>query len=219
MQLYKIVFFSLFLFSIVSCSNKELQLPQLPISGESEIQNHSQIWVFYKEKKGEIEAELNINNRITTTHWIINIDKRLTLKELVPVFKIIKEKRELKSAHKKEGMKNYLSYSDINNKKIALFSMDSINFMKQSREKMDILKLSNKTVHTLKFSKDTILLDAKSFPINTWDSMVLDTLSKDNIQLVFNHKLNYQEYLKYRMTINTKLPKGIHVENLEYVLQ
>ncbi|HIP48361.1 MAG TPA: hypothetical protein EYG92_05285 [Lutibacter sp.] len=219
MRSFKIVFLLILVFSIVSCTNKTVELPQLPISGESEIQNHSQIWVFYKEKDGKIEAELNKNNRITTTHWIINIDKRLTLKELVPVFNIIKEKRELKSMHKKDGMNNYLSYSDIKNKKIALFAMDSLYFTMQSKEKIAELKQSNINTHAIAFSKESIRLDGNSFPINQWNSMVLDSLSKGRVRLEFSQNLSYQEYLKYRITIQNKLPKEMYIEKLEYVIQ
>lgn len=218
MSRFTVVFFLILALSISSCSNKEILLPQIPISGISEIQNHSQLWVFYKEKDGKIEADLNINNKITTTHWIINIDKRLTLKELVPVFKTIKEKREKKSIHSIEGMNNYLTYSDIKNKKIALFAMDSIYFMTLSKEKMETLKQENDSFSIIEFSAENILLNSKSFSANKWDSMILDTLSKSNLQLVFSEELSYQKYLEYRLKIQNKLSEDIHVNSLEYVL-
>lgn len=207
------------IFSFVSCTNQSVQLPQIPISGVSDIQNHSELWVFYKEKDGKIEAHLNKNNRINSTHWIINIDKRLTLKVLVPVFKIIKEKRELKSIHKKEGMKNYLSYSDIKDKKIALFAMDSLYFSMNSKDKTDPLNALNKNSHRLFFSKETIEIDTHKFPIQDWETIRLDTLTKESMQLLFSQDLNYQEYLEYRMSINNKLPKKISINKLEYVIQ
>lgn len=219
MNSYSLIIFLNVLFTLVSCTNQSVQLPQIPITSVSDIQNHSELWVFYKEKDGKIEAHLNKNNRINSTHWIINIDKRLTLKELVPVFKTIKEKRELKSIHKKEGMKNYLSYSDIKDKKIALFAMDSLYFSIHSRKKIDKLKRSNNNNHTLVFTKKTIEIDRQKFPIKKWETMRLDTLSKGNIQLVFSQALNYQDYLEYRISIKNKLPKGMAINKLEYVIQ
>ncbi len=86
----KLLFILSFFLTLSSCTNKTIQLPQIAISGESEIQNHSQIWVFYKYNKDKIKAEINKNNTISTTNWIINIDKRLPIREVIPVFQTFK---------------------------------------------------------------------------------------------------------------------------------
>ena len=57
-----------------SCAKKGVELPIIPVSGTTEIANHSQIWVFLNFDEKKMKASVNKNNTISTTHWIINID-------------------------------------------------------------------------------------------------------------------------------------------------
>ena len=81
-----------------------MQLPIIEIAGITEIQNHSSIWIFYDEQEGDETAILNKNNKIINTHWIFNIDKRLTMKTVVPHLSAMQENRDKDSMHKKGDM-------------------------------------------------------------------------------------------------------------------
>jgi hypothetical protein len=207
--MYKFIFLLLIL-SISSCNNKKIELPQIAVAGKSDIQNHSQIWIFYKKNKDSVWADVNMNNKINTTHWIINIDRHLTLDKLTPVFQKIKENRNKKSIHSKDGMHTYLSYSDMENKKIALFPIDSIQYLKIEIENQE---------NTLRFLSDSFLINNKKFPTEQWDNFVLDTLNKTDVQLQFSDKLSYQQYMEYRLTVNSKLPKHIRIKHIEYIIE
>ena len=97
----KIVLFSWILF--VSCNKKEIKLPQIDLPGIQEVQNHSEVWMFYKGNHSESPLELNRNNTISTTHWLYNIDKRLPLKYVIPELQALTYKHA-NSMHSKEGM-------------------------------------------------------------------------------------------------------------------
>jgi len=212
-----LIFFTL-LIAFTSCKNKTLELPQVAVSGASEIQNYSQIWVFYKEVNNKAKADLNRKNTIGTTHWVINIDKKLTLSEVIPAFHFIKKKRSGKSMHSVEGMQNFLSYSDIENEKIALFPMDSITYSLKSREELAKLEQEEPCDYILGFFENAIWLNEHKFSLDSWESFSLDSLSKGKIQLHFHEKLSYQDYMNYRLTLNQKLTKEISIETTEFVI-
>ncbi len=206
------------LLALTSCKKKSLELPQVGVSGLSEIQNYSQIWVFYKIENYKVKADLNRNNTIGTTHWVINIDKRLPLRELVPTFHYIKNKRSGKSIHSVEGMQNYFSYSDIKNEKIALFPIDSINFLMQTKDEMAQLEQEDMCDYIIEFSNNAIWLNEHRIPTESWESLELDSLSQGKIQLHFDENLSYQDYMYYHLTLNEKLSTGIRLEKTEFVI-
>ena len=126
-RIYLILFLNTLLF--LGCQKKQVQLPLLDIQGISEIQNHSSIWVFLETENGENTAKLNKNNKILNTHWIFNIDRRLTMDQVVPILIEMQKAKNKDSMHKKEGMKNYFSYADTSTKKISLTPFLQTNFI------------------------------------------------------------------------------------------
>ena len=88
------ILFSIYL--LVSCNKKNIQLPLIEIDGIKEIQNHSSIWIFYKRDKKGTSAVLNKNNKLLNTHWIYNIDRRLTMDKIVPILEEMQANRKKK---------------------------------------------------------------------------------------------------------------------------
>lgn len=214
-----LLFLLVFIVAFTSCKNKSLELPQVPISGISEIQNHSQLWVFYEKDNDNIKADLNRKNTIGSTHWIINIDKKLPLSEIIPIFQMIKNKREDKGLHSVEGAKNFLSYSDVLHEKIALFPFDGIQYMMQSSEEMAKMEQEIPCKYILAFSEEAIWLNEHKFSLKAWDAFSLDSLTPGRIQLQFDTQLTYQEYMYYRLSVGEMLPKDVILESTEYVIQ
>ncbi|OYW70195.1 MAG: hypothetical protein B7Z24_04235 [Pseudomonadales bacterium 32-42-5] len=96
-------------FLILSCAKKEVKIPTLAEKGIQEIQNHSQVWLFFEVKDNDTIAVVNRNNTISTTHWIYNIDKRLPLKKMIPSIISLQDKHA-NSLHSEKGMHDYFSY-------------------------------------------------------------------------------------------------------------
>ncbi len=202
---------------LISCSEKSVSLPQVAISGQTEIQNHSQIWVFQDTTEGSNKAAVNKNNTISTTNWIINIDKNLPMSEVIPVFQMIKAKRAKKSIHSAEGMKDYLSYSNTLDKNISVFSIDSIQFMLLSKEKLVTLNQDKICENTINFSPNDIRVNTKKYAVSQWNKELLTSLKTGCVQLQYNQNLSYQKYMEYRLSLAAFLPEDISIETTEYV--
>lgn len=90
-----------------SCAERELQLPVTTANDITEILDVSPIYIFYDEATDSVD--FNRKNMISTTNWLVNIDKRLTLKQILPHLQYLQEKRRGDGMHKNENAKNYFT--------------------------------------------------------------------------------------------------------------
>ena len=101
----KHLFPTLILLLLLSCGNeKVLQLPEINYSKITKLNDVSAAYLFYNETQKD-SVELNRKNLISTTNWLINVDKRLTLKQVIPHIQFLQEKKK-NSSHKNEVSKN-----------------------------------------------------------------------------------------------------------------
>ena len=205
----KILFLVVTLTLFTSCTKTVLLLPQLNITGETAIQNHSEIWVYYDEDTKQ--ADVNKNNLITTTHWIINMDRRLSIAETTPVLQMVKSKRAKKSIHSAEGMRDYIGYSNTLDKNVSAFRIDSITYIMLPKAEMKTLNTNNSCT-IIDFKPSSISINEKEFTLEKWNTSVLDSI-KGCVQLQYDQRISYQKYMEYRLSI----PKELKVENIEYV--
>jgi hypothetical protein len=113
----------------MSCHPTDVKIPVNNNQGLQEIWDNSRIYVLFNNRSGDTIADLKLGQTITTTHWLVAVDKRLKMKHLVkPVTKILK-KRHKKSIHSKEGTHAYFTYLDSIRKKVSFIDFDSINIM------------------------------------------------------------------------------------------
>ena len=88
---------SLLLF--LSCNNnKVVQLPEMEQADITEIIDVSPAYLFYDETKKD-SIELNRKTLISTTNWLVNVDKRLTLKQAIPKIKFLQDKKRNAEIH------------------------------------------------------------------------------------------------------------------------
>lgn len=214
-------------FMMLSCAKKELKIPTLAEKGIQEIQNHSQVWLFFEVKNNDTIAVVNRKNTISTTHWIYNIDKRLPLKTIIPSIITLQDKHA-NSMHSEKGMHDYFSYSDTISKKLSFLAFDGVIFLndgllsKQFIEahKTDYLNYNN---INLIFNKNKIWInevetDKSNF--KTALSAILAISSEDQklmLHLNFNQNLLYQDYLFYRTIINAIGTKNILINHNEFI--
>ena len=213
-QIVNKVFLVLLLLAVVSCNKKSVELPQIAISGVSKIKNHSQIWIFYNQNKDSIWTEVNMKNKINSTHWILNIDKRLSMGQLLPNLQEIISKRNAEGMHSKKGSKLFLSYSDILDKKIALTPIDSTRYV--SKTKKDFMNYKKDTGKVfLYFSRNSVYTKGTEYTKEQWKTTKLDSLAEKKIHLFYAASLSYQEYMDYRLSIQQKMPKEELIDNTE----
>lgn len=208
----KLLFLSIILL-LSACSKKELYLPQVAVSGIPMVQNFSELWVFYDAETSK--AKINKNNLIGSTHWLINIDKRLTMDEVFPVFELVRKKRAKKTPHSQEGMIDYITYSDMKDKKVGLFDIAGIDFIKSNKEDLHKLMENDSCDYILEFDKKEFWLDHQSFSIEKWQMSLLDSLPEGQLQLQFSTNITYQEYLAYMLAIHAELPEQLTLDSKE----
>ena len=119
----------LILFVLFSCGNKEDIL--LPKSGKTvvaDVLDHSPIYLFFRVKDQDTLVEVNRKNSIISTNWILNIDKRLPLRLVIPEVMKLQEKKRNEVAHKNELAQNYYSYADSIGKNMAFLPFTKVYY-------------------------------------------------------------------------------------------
>ena len=95
-----------------NCNNERvLQLPQIENADITEVLDVSPTYVFYDETQSD-STLLNRKNLISTTNWLVNIDKRLTLRQAIPHIKFLQDKKRNAELHKNKNAKNYFTCND-----------------------------------------------------------------------------------------------------------
>lgn len=123
-------YFSLvILFVLLSCGNKEdILLPKSNVTIVSNVVDHSPIYIFFRIKGKDTLAEVNRKNSIISTNWILNIDKRLPLRLVIPEVMKLQEKKRSEVAHKNKAAQNYYSYADSIGKNLAFLPFTKVYY-------------------------------------------------------------------------------------------
>jgi hypothetical protein len=117
-------------FTFISCGNKKvLQLPEISHSEITDLKDVSHAYLFYDESQKD-GVELNRKNLIGTTNWLINVDKRLLLKQAIPHIKYLQEKKS-NSSHKNKDAKNYFTCSDTSKKNLGFIEFTDVVYHKE----------------------------------------------------------------------------------------
>jgi hypothetical protein len=185
------------LFVLFSCGNKEdILLPKSGVTVVSDVQDHSPIYIFFRTKDKDTMAEVNRKNSIISTNWILNIDKRLPLRLVIPeVIKLQQKKREEK-AHKNEKAENYYSYADTIGKNLAFIPFTNVYY------KME------KPMGTIIFfdKNNEILIENTIVKKEKVKEVLIQILSKEqsnNFTFSFNKDLSFGSYLQNKIFIES----------------
>lgn len=210
-----------------SCAERELQLPVTTANDIKEILDVSPIYMFYDEATDSIY--FNRKNMISTTNWLVNIDKRLTLKQILPHLQYLQEKRRGDGMHKNENAKNYFTCFNEDTKNLSFIEFTNIEYNESSSIDY-VSKISDanipKTIIAIEVkSTDDITIVNPSSENNTSKSNISSLLSDIKqlnnedylIYLNFGLSLNFQDYI----AIKSKLLKidfdSIHISEKEFI--
>jgi len=121
--------FGIVLLLFISCgNNEEVLLPKADRTIVKEVIDLSPIYVFFKVNGKDTLADVNRKNSISTTNWILNIDKRLPLRLVIPEVMKLQEKKREASMHKNEAAENYYSYADSIGKNLAFIPFTNVYY-------------------------------------------------------------------------------------------
>ena len=193
----------IFLFIFFSCGNKkDILLPKSNVTLVKDIQDHSPIYIFFKINGKDTVADVNRKNSIITTNWILNIDKRLPLRLVIPeVIKLQQKKREEK-AHKNEAALNYYSYADSIGKNMAFIPFTEV-YYKMGKPKSGTVVFFNKNneISTEKFNN--MMYVCKLF------EKELMVMNKDQGKN-FNRIITENEYLRKVISNSQIIQNGLN---------
>ncbi len=205
---------------LVSCAQKEVQLPAIDVSGIREVRNHSGIWIFMEIRKGDTLAVLNKNNKLLNTNWIFHIDKRLRMKHIAPLMQDLMDDRNKESMHKKEGMLNYFSYADssVNAMSLAPFSTTEYSYAEHIDEILGLPE-ERPCLFAAEVKEGAIQIGEVSVNLNELEKDLPPLLScpgshVPELRLVYSENISYQDYLQVRVRLTAL---GIGTDPVEYL--
>lgn len=186
---------------IACSSDKVILLPEVNQVDVHEVLDVSPAYLFY-DTTAVNGVELNRRNLIVSTNWLVNVDKRLTLKQAIPEIQFIQNKKRDAGMHKNEAAKNYYSCNDISIKNLGFIDFtdvfyhtkDSVISIEKARAnlKENSLEIQVKSLEDIKISnrsESTNLKDFASF-------LKTDAIAKPTYLILnVSENLTFQDYI------------------------
>lgn len=211
--------FLILLLVCYACGNeKYVQLPEVERSEINEVLDVSPIYIFYDETKPD-STDFNRKNMISTTNWLVNIDKRLAMGQVLPHLQYLQEKRKKGGMHKNENAKNYFTCNDtsINNLGFleftnVVYSEEKAPFDKSSNQQIIQIDLIN--VDKLKINGiETSLLKLNE---GLKDVILVSSYLKFKIQLQISKVNTFQSYISLKSILGKFQSDSISVDINEF---
>ena len=203
---------------LTGCKQKSVKLPTLGVLGiQDTIYNNSKIWFFYKLEGNDTIAEINKNNKLANTHWLFNIDKRLTIKQIIPTIKKLQEKKAEPSIHDNgETTHLYYSYVDTVSNKLSMVLFDSVSYT--TTKKAISLQDGYKHIQ-LAAKNDAFYIDSKNIALDTLQQHLQSQLDsvKLKVHLNIDKNIKYQKYLYLKATLQNIKNDSIRIDLEEIV--
>ncbi|HWS60923.1 MAG TPA: hypothetical protein VN182_08340 [Flavobacterium sp.] len=207
-----------FVFVFFSCGNKEdILLPKSNVTIVSDVVDHSPIYIFFRTKGKDTLAEVNRKNSIISTNWILNIDKRLPLRLVVPEVMKLQEKKRSEVAHKNELAENYYSYADSVGKNLAFLPFTKVYYkMKKPFSMYSFLRFKKNGMIQFYETKEY------DFPKEKLQDFLNNLFIEHESEIIFSFdkNLSFGEYIQNKILIEKLVikKKGIWINhNKEFI--
>ena len=203
---------------------KSVLLPEIQNTKITEITDVSPAYLFYDETKPD-SLELNKNNLIISTNWLVNVDKRLTLKQVIPsIIKLQEKKRN--SDHKNKNARNYFTCNATSIKNLGFVDFTDVVYDYEREDKdgkiepentifIVVLNLNKIIVYPL--DKDDFETNINDFETNLKESLPVNN-EKVNVKLSFNEKLSFQDYITLKYKLSQLNLENTTINNQEYII-
>ena len=226
----KYLFSLIILLILFSCGNeKVIQLPEISHSEITEINDVSAAYLFYDETQKD-GVELNRKNLISTTNWLVNVDKRLTLKQVIPQIKLLQDKKS-NSSHKNKKAQNYFTCNDTHRKNLGFVEFTDVVYYEQSSGKyfseISELKLPKRlNIHVNSLEDINLVLVSNQLDFKTSNKLKLinDLKSilkneKEFIEIILeiNDSISFQDYISIKLTLSELVLENVIISNNEFI--
>ncbi|WP_299397221.1 hypothetical protein [uncultured Gelidibacter sp.] len=212
-----------------SCSKeKSVLLPEITSAKITEVNDVSPAYLFYDETKTD-SIELNRGNLISTTNWLVNVDKRLTLGQVIPKIIQLQNKKRNAEVHKNENARNYYTCNDTGIKNLGFIDFTDVIYKtdhvspnvgsdyQNPRENKIIMDFRNANdIKLVTILKDSIL---KKSTLQSLKSDI-ENLPKDGpyeIILNINNKLSFQDYISFKSILSQIDSSKITLNDNEFI--
>ena len=193
-----------------SCNNERvLQLPEIENAEVTEVLDVSPGYIFYDETQAD-STFLNRKNLIITTNWLINVDKRLTLRQAIPHIKLLQDKKRNAELHKNEEAKNYFTCNDTSIENLGFMEFSDVNYAKKDSSnywagKNHLWKKNHLEIHFINKTNAFIegIVDRQiqsHIRYIELTNTIHEIVKKDSVKLVcnFNENLTFQDYISIK---------------------
>ena len=213
-----------------SCGKgKSVLLPEIENAAITEIHDVSHAYLFYDETQPD-SVELNRKNLISTTNWLINVDKRLTLEQAIPKIKFLQDKKRNAKMHKNEDAKNYYTCHDTTINNLGFLEFTDVKYI------IDIDSYNDKTIAESEIKHITIsflneymsiseIYNSEEIRNETFQMAIfkdeLKRINKDKretiITLMFSAKLNFQNYISIKSEVSKIESTHLSISSNEFI--
>ena len=211
---------------LFGCVNKKsVLLPEIQNATITEITDVSPAYIFYDKTKPD-SLELNKGNLIISTNWLVNVDKRLTLKQVIPsIIKLQDKKRN--SSHKKESARNYYSCNDVSIKNLGFIDFTDVIYLVNNEEvRKDIKNNYDFLVTGPENGLMSINLEIdnlhKNYKIDEIESVFkqgfLAEIENKTISFTFIQELTFQDYITFKSKLSQLNLENTIINNEEYII-
>ncbi|MBV7268418.1 hypothetical protein [Winogradskyella luteola] len=225
-------FYLLLILLTLSCNNERvLQLPEIENAEITKVLDVSPAYIFYDETQPD-STLLNRKNLISTTNWLVNVDKRLTLRQAIPHIKFLQDKKRNAEIHMNENAKNYFTCNDTSIGNLGFVEFTDVDFITNINSYENNQNIDNeiRTVYIHFFSNDvfsiTELFGGKQTKEETmalkpyFNKDYFDSYreNKNKITLSFDKRLSFQSYinLKHKVLMFTNEMSEISNDEIIY---
>jgi hypothetical protein len=227
----------LIILSFFSCNNERiLQLPEIENAEVTEVLDVSPAYIFYDETQPD-STLLNRKNLISTTNWLVNVDKRLTLKQAIPHIKFLQDKKRNAEVHKNENAKNYFTCNDtsIGNLGFLEFTDVYYDLSEIEKEGTDFLVSSTTELDNQLSSSERFLKIPLNIDNSNKATFKNDILSKIQLKeashelnenlalkgfmfiLYFDKELSFQNYISIKSQLLEFNLESVEFSNEEFI--
>lgn len=207
-------YFSILIICLLfSCGKKEdVLLPKSNISIVKDVQDHSPIYIFFKKEGKDTIADLNRKSAIISTNWILNIDKRLPLKVVIPQVIKMQEKKRNEKMHQNEESENYYSYADSIGKNLAFLPFTKVFY------KMEKPSRENFVVYFRK-GKKQVFMGNKEIQISNILKYFysIKFQSVPDLVFFFDKNMSYEEYIQYKILLQKDVTHNLDILPVEFI--
>ena len=152
------------------------------------------LYIFFRIKGNDTLSEVNRKNSIGTTNWVLNIDKRLPLRLVIPEVMKMQEKKRGDSAHKNETAENYYSYADSIGKNLAFIPFTKV-YYKMEKPKNGVIVFFDKN--------NKILVNSKEISKNDLENHIKNNSSNNDVFYCFDKNMNFGTYVILKIFVKS----------------